>query len=253
MVRFLTTLAVAASSMTVQADRTTNWSVDPVVLWNKTILIARSRASLDGKVPSAISVDVFAPPDVTEALVIRVFDEARAIWGPTGIALDWHRLTSKDKAAPWHVTVTIEDGPQDVAGRPGALGWIPFTAYGPAPSIRLSRGNAEALIRRTPGVTDRTIVGNETLIGRALGRALSHELGHYLLKSRVHTPHGLMRATWPAEELFSIDGRGFELTAEQCAAAEHLPIGICVHVPRRCELAAASLFLRYAPAEPIRF
>ena len=220
MVRFLTTLAIAATSVTVQADRTTNWSVDPVVQWNKTLLIARSRASLDGKVPSAISVDVFAPPDVTEALVIRVFDEAKAIWGPTGIALDWHRITSKDMAAPWHVTVTIDDDEKDVARRPGALGWIPFTAYGPAPSIRLSRANAEALIRRTPGVTDRTIVGNEILIGRALGRALSHELGHYLLKSKVHTPHGLMRANWPSDELLSTDRRGFELTAEQRAAAE---------------------------------
>ena len=85
--------------------------------------------------------------------------------------------------------------------------------------------NAEALIRRTPGVTDATIAGHEILIARALGRALSHELGHYLLKSRVHTPHGLMRATWPSDELLSNDRRGFELTAEQRAAAEHLPTG----------------------------
>ena len=207
MVRFLTILAVAVTSVTVQAVRTTNWPP----------LIARSRASLDGKIPSAISVDVFAAPDVTEALVIRVFDEANAIWGPTGIALDWHRITSKDMVVPRHVTVTIDDDEKDVARRPGALGWIPFTTYGPAPSIRLSRANAEALIRRTPGVTDRTIVGKEILIGRALGRALSHELGHYLLKSTAHTPHGLMRANWPSEELLSTDRRGFELTAEQRA------------------------------------
>ncbi len=225
MVRFLTTLAVAATSVTVQADRTTNWSINPAVQLNKTLLIARSRASLDGRVPSAISVGVFGPPDVTEALVIRVFDEANAIWGPTGIALDWHRITSKNMAVPWHVTVTIDDDRKDVAGRRGALGWIPFTTHGPAPSIHLSRINAEALIRRTPGVTDATILGHEVLIGRALGRALSHELGHYLLKSKVHTPHGLMRATWSSDELLSSDRRGFELTAEQRAAAEHLPIG----------------------------
>ena len=158
MVRFLTTLAVAAASVTLQADRTTNWSVNPVVQWNKTLLTARSRASLDGRVPSAISVGVFAPPDVTESLVIRVFDEAKAIWGPTGIAFDWHRITSKDMAAAWHMTVTIDDDRKGFAERHGALGWIPFTADGPAPSIRLSRANAEALIRRTPGVTDATIV-----------------------------------------------------------------------------------------------
>jgi hypothetical protein len=89
MVRFLMTLAVAATTVTVQADRTTNSSANPVVRWHKTLWNARSRASLDGRVPSAISVGVFAPPDVPESLVIRVFDEAKAIWAPTDIAFDW--------------------------------------------------------------------------------------------------------------------------------------------------------------------
>jgi hypothetical protein len=105
------------------------------------------------------------------------------------------------------------------------LGWILFTADGPASSIGLSRANAEALIRQMPGVTGATIVGHEILIGRALGRALSHEIGHYLLKSKLHSPHGLMRANWPSDELLSNDRRGFTLTAEQRAAVEHLPTG----------------------------
>jgi len=195
MVRFLTTLAVAAITVTVQADRTTNLSA------------------------KAISVGVFAPPDVTESLVIRVFDEANAIWGPTEIAFDWHRITPQDIAAAWQMTVTIDDERKGFAEQHGALGWILFTADGPAPSIGLSRANAEALIPRTPGVTGATIVGHEILIGRALGRALSHEIGHYLLKSKAHTPHGLMRAMWPSDELLSNDRRGFRLTAEQRAAA----------------------------------
>jgi hypothetical protein len=225
MVRFLTTLAVAATTVAVQADRTTNSSANPVVRRNKTLLSARSRASLDGRVPSAISVGVFAPPDVTESLVIRVFDEVKAIWGPTDIAFDWHRITSKDMAAAWQVTVTIDDERKSFAERHGALGWILFAADGPAPSIGLSRANAEALISQMPGVTGATIVGHEILMGRALGRALSHEIGHYLLKSKLHTPHGLMRANWPSDELLSNDRRGFKLTAEQRAAAERLPTG----------------------------
>jgi hypothetical protein len=187
--------------VTILADRPPNWSA----------------------VPSTLSVAVFAPRDVTESLAIRVFDEAKAIWGPTGIALDWHRVTSGHMAVGYDVTVMIDDDQKD-SGE-GALGWIPFTADGPASSIHLSRANAEELIRRTPGLTDATIVGHEILVGRALGRALSHELGHYLLKSKVHTPHGLMRATWASSELLSIDRRGFELTAEQRAAAELIPVG----------------------------
>ena len=206
MVRFLTTLAVAATSVTVQADRTTNWSVNPVVQWNKTVLTARSRASLDGRVPSAISVGVFAPPDVTESLVIRVFDEAKAIWGPTGIAFDWHRITSRDMAVGWHVTVTIDDDRKEFAEWQGRLGLDPVygrwscTVYPPFASQR--RGVDSPNARRH----DATIVGHEILIGRALGRALSHELGHYLLKSKVHTPHGLMRATGLPTNCFQSTG-----------------------------------------------
>ena len=43
----------------------------------------------------------------------------------------------------------------------------------------------------------------ETLLGRAMGRALAHELGHYLSASKVHAQAGLMRALLPAFELFS--------------------------------------------------
>ena len=153
--------------------------------------------------------------------MIRVFDEANAIWRPTEIAFDWHRIAPQDIAAAWQMTVTIDDERKGFAEQHGALGWILFTADGPAPSIGLSRANAEALIPRTPGVTGATIVGHEILIGRALGRALSHEIGHYLLESKAHTSHGLMRAMWPSDELLSNDRRGFELTAEQRAAAEH--------------------------------
>jgi len=34
-----------------------------------------------------------------------------------------------------------------------------------------------------------------------LGRAIAHEIGHQLLGSNDHTPRGLMRETWTAEEL----------------------------------------------------
>jgi len=42
---------------------------------------------------------------------------------------------------------------------------------------------------------------HERLIGPASGRAFSHELGHYILKSNGHTSQGLMRAAWPSEQL----------------------------------------------------
>jgi hypothetical protein len=37
--------------------------------------------------------------------------------------------------------------------------------------------------------------------GELLGHAAAHELGHLLLRSAAHTPDGVMRAPWEAEDL----------------------------------------------------
>jgi len=165
-----------------------------------------------------ISVAVFAPEDMTDSLVYRICAEAEAIWGSAGIAFEWHRLRPSDHAPAWALDVTI-DNRRTNAASDNALGWLTFTSAGPDRSIHLSRACAEDLLRGTPGLTNVTITVHETLVGRALGRALAHELGHYLLRSKAHTPRGLMRADWGAGAFFSFDWDRFEPTPEQRAAA----------------------------------
>ena len=41
----------------------------------------------------------------------------------------------------------------------------------------------------------------ELVLGRVLGRAVAHEVGHFLLGSREHAPSGLMRASHRIEHL----------------------------------------------------
>jgi hypothetical protein len=56
----------------------------------------------------------------------------------------------------------------------------------------------------------------KTFLGRALGRALAHEIGHYLLGTREHAKHGLMRAQFAPQDLledaggrlYGLDSRG---------------------------------------------
>ena len=171
---------------------------------------------------SRIPIAVFAPADIQDSLVDRVFAEVEAIWKPTGITFDWHRITSTEAASGEHLDVSIEERKDGFLEHPAALGWIGFTADRPESYIHLSRGRAEALILDTWDLGDGTPFAHEVLLGRALGRALSHELGHYLLQSKAHTQRGLMRANWPSAQIFSINRRGFELSAEQSeVAARH--------------------------------
>ena len=48
-----------------------------------------------------------------------------------------------------------------------------------------------------------------------MGRALAHELGHYLLASKVHTERGLLKASRTAAELFGTTRGGFQLDPSQ--------------------------------------
>jgi len=168
---------------------------------------------------SSIQVALFAPVDINDSLVSRICFEAEAIWRSAGITFEWHRVTSIETAHTMWLDVAIDEDRDDTDEGQAALGWIPFTSSGPLRSIHLSRSNAEALLRRTPGVEDKTISTHEMLLGRALGRALSHELGHYVLRSKHHTTHGLMRAVRSSEEFFRISRDGFEPSAEEREAA----------------------------------
>ena len=62
------------------------------------------------------------------------------------------------------------------------------------------------------GFSDRmTRFERETRLARAMGRALAHEIGHYLLESKEHTLTGLMRANVSANEFFGPGNRQFKL------------------------------------------
>lgn len=165
-----------------------------------------------------IRIAVVASRGVTDSLVNHICGEAATIWEPAGIALECHRIGSGGEAGTWPVDVTIDDHPSNLVPA-GALGWITFTANSPDRSIHLSRAHAEDLLCDSPGLNDVTIASHETLIGRALGRALAHELGHYLLRTKAHTSRGLMRAAWTANDSFAFTPDGLELTLEQRQAA----------------------------------
>ena len=166
-----------------------------------------------------IAIAVAAPADLSPSLLDRIFGEAEAIWEPAGVTFEWHRMASTEGRRDSQLTVTIESPRDSIHGLEAPLGWISFVAGAPDRWIHLSQASVEELIRRTPTALDTTLGAHERLIGRALGRAFAHELGHYLLKSKAHTPLGLMRAKWPSEQFLSVGRKGFELPPDLRNAA----------------------------------
>lgn len=167
-----------------------------------------------------IAIDVFAPIEVKTSFVDRMCAETDEIWRPTGITFMWHHVTPQETShRPPRLKVVIEHQRLNVAQNHTALGWINFMGSDPEPPIHLSIRGAGDLLASTGGLEDTAFARHQMLIERALGRALSHELGHYLLGSKAHASQGLMRASWPPLEIFSEERKGFELTAEEQNAA----------------------------------
>ena len=163
----------------------------------------------------SLIVNVSAPAGVPEMVVTNALVEANAIWRPAGVSFVWRRNDSM--LARIRVIIGSDPAP---ASKENTLpiGWVHFDApQTPVPDIYLSYENAERLFDASHGTRNPTRLEHHTLMGRALGRALAHELGHVLLASKTHTPHGLMQAMHVASDFFAPEAVHFEITPAQRA------------------------------------
>ncbi len=183
-----------------------------------------------------VGVTVLVAPDVPSTVVPHILEEADAIWRPV-LRFAWQR----EPRLPTTLRLVIDNARGVPMDAETPLGWVVFYDGRPEPEIHLSYANALALLRAS-----REIVGTmelmpplqrDTLLGYAMGRALAHELGHYLLATKAHTARGLMQTRRSAAELFSRDRSHFQIDAiEKLALAARLhpaPAAAAADAPRR--------------------
>jgi hypothetical protein len=91
--------------------------------------------------------------------------------------------------------------------------------------IRFAEGRAQPHVYASVGATGRVLARDlarprldvlpprlaEQRLARALGRAIAHEVGHYLTNSPAHTPRGLMRPSHRSSDLLAHDLRAFRV------------------------------------------
>jgi len=168
---------------------------------------------------AALVVAISPTADVSPSLVGHVVDETNAIWTPVGVTVVPRRPADPPPAL--EIVIGRERGRTTTAEPP--LGWIEFDDGQPQPRLYLSYANAVTLFDASRGIVGPSsrmpMLERETYLGRALGRALAHEIGHYLLAARTHTADGLMKASFSAVEFFLPESRHFTLTGAQRALA----------------------------------
>lgn len=153
-----------------------------------------------------------APP----AYVAAAVQEAADIWAAYGVdvRMSGANDAEHDRAVRLAVTLATPEWRKET----GALGSIVFTGDAPEPAIALYPGAASALITAVASSRRENTwpaAPRDRVLARVLGRALAHEIGHFLLRSKSHSTAGLMRAEQIGTELMAPDHSGFLLSADE--------------------------------------
>jgi hypothetical protein len=172
--------------------------------------------------------EVNALPSVARA---AIRDEAASIWREAHVRLRW---ISKDSEAnggallrvlviPRETKVTLPASPQATASEASpvittwAVGELLRRDDGDPIAIASITGARRILDQSRSRLFDDPIVHDRRL-GVVLGRALAHEIGHFLLQTNTHATNGLMRAQIDAMEFADLRARTFRIDE---AAREH--------------------------------
>lgn len=161
-------------------------------------------------------VSVTAAADIPRTLVTMTLREADAVWRAAGVRFIWERGSGYTLSA---LHVIIGGGASPVKSVL-PLAWIAVGEDGlPTNNVYVSHANAISFMnnsRETVGLTDAMpTLQRHTYLARAMGRALAHEIGHFLLESRAHSEKGLMMASHSSSEFFSVERYAFGIGAAE--------------------------------------
>lgn len=160
--------------------------------------------------PLTLQVRLTVANDLPAVARERMTQEADAIWRHEGVRLQWLSPLAPppEPGAVLRVLVVrllgaaAEDGSWPV----GRL--LPDQSGDRLAIVSVTA--AEQVLASARREAEPARIGVHRL-GLILGRAVAHEIGHYLLGPRSHTRYGLMRATIDATDFSDLRGGGFFL------------------------------------------
>jgi hypothetical protein len=157
--------------------------------------------------------------NLPEAARIAMRSEAEGIWSRNGVAIDWLQPSAIRPVGSNRLRVLIVERRQQTTNvdEPFAVGEL-VRPDGSHPVALISLESARRLVSSVRGRAGYELIAiDERRFGMVLGRALAHEIGHFLLGTHTHARSGLMRPHFSALEFTDMRDSTFAL--DRAAAA----------------------------------
>lgn len=165
-----------------------------------------------------------ADPLVSSGLATATAAQAAAVWRAAGVELEWS-VGDRPGGAPAVPVIYVVFSDRCPATPSGEMpiGSITFVNGEPMRRIVICHNQAIALAETAePAFTELPQRVREVLLARVMGRAVAHEVGHFLL-GRAHASTGLMRASHSAADFCAADSAAFAV-ATPPRVAQTLPV-----------------------------
>jgi len=146
--------------------------------------------------------------------------EADSIWKLGHVRLNWLRESTEAGEGPsLRVLVVARPVPKASEYSPWTVAELMRLGGSQATAIASTIGARRILDEGRRQLLQEPVALEDYRLGLVLGRAVSHEIGHYLLQTNTHATRGLMRARIDAREFADLRSGSFHLDR---AAEAHL-------------------------------
>jgi hypothetical protein len=173
------------------------------------------------ELPQSVELRLVSDLPLSAEIQQRIRQEVENIWEPQGIAVEWAEEHTKrlDRV----IYVVVRRGIAPGSGKTRVAGWIRFGTSG-EPSNLIEASYETILYRVTRA---KQTAGwrfahsadglHDVVIGRAIGRVVAHELGHWLL-GPGHGTVGLMKHHFSGDDLIQPVGPTADVLHRRCRA-----------------------------------
>jgi hypothetical protein len=155
--------------------------------------------------------------DLSRVSQRALVNEAEAIWRDANVRLRWITdNTGAETQRPLRILVT-----RRTVSASNTHSWPVGELLRFQDNSAIATASITSALRIIQGNPDRELLDlpamHQYKLGVVLGRAVAHEIGHYLLESSWHARYGLMRATIDAREFADLRTGSFRLDRESQA------------------------------------